>query len=386
MQSFDIAIVGLGALGSAAAFQLARRGGRVLGIDRFAPPHARGSTHAASRITRLAIGEGEHLTPFARRSQELWREIEQETGTSLLSTVGILVISSPARTSFTHVENFFAGTVAAARKHGIAHELLDAAAIRRRFPQFRIGDEEIGYYEPGGGFVRPEACVETQLELARRAGAEIHLDERVTGFVPRTADVLIATEKGSYAAQTLVLAAGAWLPELLGPPLAQQFRVFRQLQCWFAPMDDLFSAARFPVFIWELSGRRQAIYGFPDIDGAGVKVATEQYDLQAQASSLERDVLPAECAAMYESYVAPFLAGVSAHCTRASACLYTVTPDFGFVVDRHPHSDRVILASCCSGHGFKHSAALGEALAEIIADGRSRIDLSPFAIERLSVY
>lgn len=359
---------------------------KVLGFDRFAPPHSLGSTHGGSRITRLAIGEGVSLTPLAQRSHALWREIEVETGAALFSAVGALVISSAAKTSVTHVENFFANTIAAARTYGIDHDLLDASAIRRRFPQFQVGDEEFGYYEPGAGFLRPEACVAAQLDLARQHGAELRLNERVTGFAPHAADVQIATEKDSYTAQTLVIAAGPWFPELLDERLTRQFRVFRQVQYWFAPRDDSFSPGRFPVFIWELSGRRQGIYGFPDIDGAGVKVATEQYDTRTAACSVERAIDGAECAAMHKAYVAPFLPRLSAHCTHASACLYTVTADFGFVLDRHPDSDRVILASCCSGHGFKHSAALGEALAEIVSAGRSRIDVSAFRLARLSVY
>jgi sarcosine oxidase len=383
VRTFDAAVLGLGALGSAVAFQLARRGARVLGLDRFAPPHAMGSSHGQTRITRQAIGEGEHLTPFAQRSHDLWHDIEQEAGTHVLSACGLLVISSADKTSFTHVEQFFANTVAAARKHGIAHELLDAAAICRRFPQFRIADGESGYYEPDAGFLRPEAAVAAQLDLARRHGAELHADERAISFAPRREDVLITTVKNTYVAKQLVIAAGAWLPALLDDRLARHFRVFRQQQFWFAPTDTSFEPRRFPAFIWELSGRKQGLYGFPDFDGSGVKVATEQFEVTTTASSAAREVDRAECASMYELYVRPFLPQLSAQCTRASACLYTVTADFGFVIDRHPGCDRVLIASCCSGHGFKHSPALGEAIAELVLDGRSRMDLARFSLARL---
>ena len=167
MKVFDALVLGLGALGSAALLQLARRGIRVLGVDRLAPPHTQGSSHGETRITRCAIGEGEHFTPLALRSHVLWREIESETGAKLLTTPGVLVLSSPARTSFTHVEDFFANTVAAARRYHIAHEILDAEAIRRRYGQFCVRDDEIGYFEPGGGFLRPESCLSAQLEQAR---------------------------------------------------------------------------------------------------------------------------------------------------------------------------------------------------------------------------
>jgi sarcosine oxidase len=383
MKTFDVAVLGLGAIGSATVYQLAKRQTRVLGIDRYSPPHQLGSTHGASRITREAIGEGEHLTPLARRSHQIWREIELETGRSLLSTSGLLIISSSAKTSSTHVERFLANTIAAARRYGIVHELLGADAIRARYPQFRVHDDELGYFEPGGGFVRPEACVAAQLDLARRHGADIRVNEPVTTIVPAAGEVSIKTNVDDYRAKTVILAAGAWLPQFLDIGVARAFRVSRQVMFWFAPGDDSFRLDRFPVFIWELSGRPQAIYGFPDIDGAGVKVATEQYDLTTPADSIARDVSSKEIAIMHHNLIAPFLPQLPANCVRASACLYTVTADFGFVIDRHPQSERVVIASCCSGHGFKHSAALGEVLAELALTGRSRIDLVPFTLGRL---
>lgn len=384
MKVFDAAVLGLGSVGSAAAFQLAKRGAKVVGLDRFMPPHEFGSSHGETRITREAIGEGKYLTPLARRSHQLWRDIERETGAPLLSTTGLLILSGPAKTSFTHVEDFFATTVAAARENAIAHEILSALEIRRRFPQFRIRDDEIGYWEPGAGFLRPEACIAAQLAMARTYGADIRCNERVTAFRQTGDHVSIDSEAHSYIARWLVIAAGPWLPELVGGRLAASFRVFRQVMFWFASPDDSFRPGRFPVFIWELSGRKQALYGFPDIDGSGVKIAAEQYETATAASTVNRDVSRAECLSMHESYVAPFLHGLDAQCTRTSTCLYTVTADFGFVLDRHPDSDRIIVASCCSGHGFKHSAAIGEALAEIILDGGSRLDLAPFRFARLS--
>src|SRR5438552_3323285 len=221
MNTFDVAVLGLGAIGSPTVYQLAKRKARVLGIDRYAPPHTLGSTHGDTRITREAIGEGEHLTPIARRSHQLWRDIEQEAGASLLATPGVLIISSPARTSVTHVEHFLANTIAAARKYGISHEILDAGTVRSRYPQFRLRNDETGYFEPGAGFVRPEACVAAQLALARRHGADIHLNERVTDFVPHPDHVLITTERETWRANSLIIAAGAWLPEFLEPDKAR---------------------------------------------------------------------------------------------------------------------------------------------------------------------
>lgn len=386
---FQTIVLGLGAVGSAALCQLARKGNAVLGIDQFMPPHVHGSTHGHTRITRLAIGEGEQYTPLALRSHQLWRELEQETGATLLTTNGCLIISSPAKTAHTHVENFFATTLAAARRYGIAHEVLDAGEIRRRFHSFRVADDEIGYLERDGGFVYPEACVRAQLAVAVRCGATIRTEEKATGFGAAAGGVTVTTHRGTYAADKLIVAAGPWLPDLLNPPLARRFKVYRQVMFWFGVEDpvDAFLPSCWPVFIWELQRSKQAIYGFPAVDGpcGGVKIATEQYDRAVAADAAVRAVSDEEKRAMYEGYVAPYLSGVSAKCVKALSCLYTVTPDFAFVIDAHPDTDRVILASPCSGHGFKHSPAIGEALSELVIEGEARLDLSAFSLRRFSL-
>jgi sarcosine oxidase len=386
MDQFDTIVLGLGAVGSAAAYQLAARQHKVLGIDQFSPPHAHGSSHGDTRVTRLAIGEGAQYTPLAVRSHEIWRDLEKRTGASLLTTDGLLIISSAAKRSVTHVDDFFANTLAAAERFGIDHEVLDEQVIRRRFPAFNVADDEVGYFEPGAGFLRPEACIRTQLALAQQAGATIHRDEKVRGFDASDSIVTVTTNRGAYTCGQLIVAAGAWLPQLVGRDLASLFSVFRQVLYWFDIEDDpeAFSPQRFPVFIWELQRRPQGVYGFPAIDGpnGGIKISTETYGSTTTAETADRLVSPEEIAAMYEDYVAPYIHGVTRTCRRTATCLYTVTPDFGFVIDRHPQSDRVIIASPCSGHGFKHSAAIGEALAQWIIDGRSHVDLGAFNLRR----
>ncbi len=387
MERYDSVVLGLGAMGSAALYQLAKRGRKVLGLDQFSPPHAFGSSHGDTRITRLAIGEGEHYTPLVMRSHEIWREIERETGIKLLTITGGLVMSSRAKTSRLHVQDFFATTVAAAKRFRIAHDILDAKAIRRRFSQFNVRDDEIGYYESEAGFVRPEACIRVQLNLAKKYGATIHTEHKVLGFEPSGATVAITTDKDKYLADRLIVSAGAWLPQLIGETYAKPFAVRRQTLFWFAPKGPVtpFLPGNFPIYIWELQGRKQAIYGFPAVDGesGGVKVATQQYETTTTPDTVERNVSAAEATAMYE-YIAPYLPGLSSTCVKAVACLYTVTPDAEFVIDFHPEFPHVIIASPCSGHGFKHSAAIGEALAELAIDGKSRFDLSAFGLGRFS--
>ena len=375
-------------MGSAATLQLVRRGARVLGIDRHTPPHDLGSSHGDTRITRLAIGEGVHYTPLVLRSHELWRELERETGADLLTQCGGLVISSENKASALHVEGFFQNTVAAAERFHIAHELLDAKAIRARFPQFAVADEEYGYYEPAAGFLRPEACVRAQLTRARECGAKIHTNETVLDFDASSGGVTVTTNRATYTADKLIIAAGARLPGLLGEAYAKPFRIFRQVLHWFDVKGDIaaFAPGKFPVFIWELQKSRQGIYGFPAIDGpgGGIKIATEQYDATVSPDAAPSVVSGAEIAAMYRDCVQPFFPAVSGCSVKTATCLYTVTPDAGFVIDRHPDSDRVMIASPCSGHGFKHSPAIGEILCDLALTGRSPCDLTPFRLARFS--
>lgn len=379
---YDAIVLGLGAFGSATTYQLAKRGARVLGIDRLAPPHDQGSTHGDTRITRLANGENPLFTGFVRRSHEIWREIERETGESLLTQCGGLIISGASKAS-VHVEGFFENTVANARANGVAHERLSAQDIRARFPQFNVRDGESGYFEPEMGFVRPEACVRAQLDLARARGAELRLGERVLEFQESGDSVEVRTDRGTYRADAAILALGAWLPEMC-PKLAPLLKIHRQTLFWFDIDGDeaAYEPGRFPIFIWELPDRADGIYGFPVIaPGGGLKVATEQYHEATTPQMVRREVSPQEIAAMHR-LIAPFLPKVSARCRKAVTCLYTVTPDSQFIIDRLPGAGRVIVASPCSGHGFKHSPAIAEGLADLALDGSSRLDLTPFRLAR----
>ena len=328
MPHYDVAIIGLGAMGASASLQLAKRGANAIAFDRFGPPHSLGSSHGETRVTRLAIGEGEHLTPLAMRSHELWREIEREAGVSLLSETGALIISSERNAAQTHVAGFFRKTVAVAEQFGIAHEIFDASQIRARWPQFEVRDDEIGYFKSTAGFVRPEECVRAELSLAGHYGAETHTNETVLGFDAFERGVTVATDQGLYSAGKLIVAAGAWLPELLGEPFSSLFKVYRQTQFWFEVEETAaFAPGRFPVFIWELQNSTRGIYGFPALDGAcAIKVASESFDGTTTPGKANRDVSDYEIVGMYD-LIAPNLPGVTSRCVKAAACLYTVTPN-----------------------------------------------------------
>jgi sarcosine oxidase len=364
---------------------------RTLGLDRFSPPHRHGSSHGDTRITRLAIGEGAAYTPLAMRSHELWRELESETGEDLLTITGGLVMATRSGgTVLHHASGFFDQTVAAAQAFGIEHELLDAEEVRVRFPQFGLLGDERAYYEPGAGFLRPEACVRAQLGMAERHGAAVRRGERVSGYEAGDGrGVTVATDGGSYDADALVLACGSWIGELLPPELAVHFRAYRQLLHWFEIREDpaAFEPGRCPVYIWEFGpAAGDYVYGFPAVDGAqgGVKVAAEQYGAPADPEAIDRSVGEAEAEAMYGHYVRDRFPSLGPRRLRSAVCPYTVTPDWGFVLDRHPAHPEVFVASPCSGHGFKHSAAVGEAIAETLTEGKSSLDISPFGLGRLS--
>jgi sarcosine oxidase len=387
MPSFDVIVLGLGAMGSATAYQLAKRGSKVLGIDRFAPPHVNGSTHGETRITRLACGEGRAYTQFARRSHEIWRELEGATGRELLTQNGLIVISGEGPRAANHEKpDFLKVTIDIAKAEGIAHEVLSGRDARARFPAFRLNDSDIVYYEPGAGFVRPEPCVSAQLDVAARLGAKLHTGETVRSFAPAADHVSVVTDRATYTAATLVVTAGPWLPELMGEPLASLFRVRRQVLFWYAGeapayVHENFRPEKCPVYIWQIPAP-QAIYGFPAIDGPeqGAKIATEQYLHETTPDAVDRTVSEQEIRDMHATYVEPFFPGLGPRCVRTAVCLYTCVDRARFIIDFHPASRRVIVASPCSGHGFKHSAAIGEALSQFAIEGKTRFDLGAFAL------
>lgn len=383
----EVAVAGLGAMGAATLYQLARRGIAAIGIDRFVPPHAMGSSHGETRITRCAVGEGDDYVPLVRRSHAIWRELEHETGDTLLNACGLLMMAPRGVQTGHHGKiDFLNRTIGVARRHGIAHEVLDADGIARRFPAFCVQGNEEGYLEPGGGFVHPERCIAAQLRRAKELGATILTGRRIETIERQAGSVLIQTDAGPILADRVVVAAGAWSGKLLGGPFSVTLVPYRQVLHWF-PVDDpaAFHPDSCPAYIWMHGTRPENyLYGFPALQGASeVKVATEQYGAACDPGTVDRTVPDSERTAMYAAHVAGRLRGVRPEPGWSMACLYTVTPDSGFVIDRHPDSDRIIVVSACSGHGFKHSAGIGEAVAQMVCDGRSEIDLQPFRLARL---
>jgi sarcosine oxidase len=390
--SFETIVVGLGAMGSATLYQLAQRGVKALGIDLLSPPHSFGSSHGDTRITRQAIGEGDHYTPLSLRSYEIFREMEVKSQTRLLDVTGGLMISSLTEpVSVVHVERFFENTVAAAKRFGIKHDILNAQEMRSRFPQFNVENDELGYFEYDAAFLRPEAIIAVQLKLAAELGATIHTNETVISFEESEKGVEIRTNQGTYTCDHLVLSVGPWLTQLL-PELQAVFKVYRQVLYWFDIADQYaqFAPPQFPLFIWQLKGSDTGVYGLPALDGAagGFKIGSSNYLTEpVTPDSVKRTVAPEEINEMFDSKVSRCFPLASKNCIKTAVCLYTVTPDSAFVIDWLPSSSsssskRVILCSPCSGHGFKHAAAIGESIAEMATKGHSHLDLSAFKLSR----
>jgi sarcosine oxidase len=383
MQTYDLIVVGLGAVGSAALCQAALRGARVLGIDRFYPPHEFGSSHGETRITRQAIGEGPEFVPLVLRANVLWRALEEATGESLLAQNGGLILLDGAEVEGAGAA-FYRQTVDCAERFKIAHQILGADEMRLRFPQFVLQDDAVGYLEPGAGFLYPEKCIRAQLRVAAANRADVRMGEIVTGIITDSSGVIVQTNRSRYGAGRVVLSPGPWMGDWARSICGVEeshFSVYRQTLYWFAlhQPDPRFSRDQMPIFLWSSAQVEKGFYGFPSLDGISIKVATEQFEALSDPGEDPGVVAPEQAQDFYDEYVRVSLRGVSRRCLRTATCFYTVVPDHRFLIDHGVDSERVWFASACSGHGFKHSAAVGEALAQKALGEASIVELSPFA-------
>lgn len=374
MPSFDAAIIGLGVMGSAALAALGQRGRRVVGIDRFAPGHDRGSSHGATRIIRIGYFEHPSYVPLVRAAYPLWRELEARSGQQLLTITGILEMGAPG-------SELVAGTLQSARLHGLPHDVLDAASLMRRFPAFRVPDDFIGVFQADGGFVRAEPAVAAFQALARQAGAELRMQERVLSVEQNGESVRVRTDRGEIVAGWAIVAAGPWLASLM-PQLSVPIRVTRQVLAWFEPVRHAradFATERFPVFL--LQNRQGVFYGFP-ADTDGMKVAKHHHlDEAVDPEDCDRTVSAAD-EAIIRTMLKAHLPNADGPLLATRTCLYTMAPDGDFILDRMPGSPRIIIASPCSGHGFKFAPVIGEIIADLAVTGSTKHDISRFSLTR----
>lgn len=367
----EVIVVGLGADGSATAAHLARRGARVLGLEAFARGHTDGSSGGLTRVIRLAYYEHPDYVPLLRRAWTLWRELEHETGSELLRQTGG-VYAGPRDGALV------AGSLRSAREHGLEHALLDPDALRTRLPLFRFAPDWWGLAEASAGYLRPERCIAAHLALAERHGADLRFGERVRGWAADGSGVRVTTDRGTHRADRLVIAAGAWNAQLL-PQLAPHLGVRRVPLFWFEPRAEQEALAQLPVYIVD-SGEGHGCYGFPYLADQGLKVATHGLGTPADPDMLDRSVHP-EDEAPVRAFLRAHLPVADAPLRQAKICMYTVTPDEHFVVDRE---GPVAYASACSGHGFKFASVIGEVLADLALDGRTAHPIGFLAAARFA--
>lgn len=375
--SADLAVVGLGAFGAAVAYQATALGLDVVGFDRYHPPHDFGSSHAETRVTRLAVGEGAHYVPFAQRSHEIWREVGAATGSVLLHDYGGLIIAPTGASSDERWGSFVDDTATVAAGADLDFEQLSAAESRARFPNFLVGDDEVVGREPTAGTVMADEAIAAQLHLANDGGADLRFGSTVTGLGRSEGRPIVRTSKGDIAARHVVVAAGAWAPSFHD---RERLRVTRQVVFWFEAENlETWRPDHVSFAIWarESIDEYLGAFGAPWGGIPGVKVLGEQFVDTTSPEAVDRTVSPTEIATFYERMVEPRLSGLTPNCVKAAVCLYTNTDDDHFLIDAHPEHPDVTVVSACSGHGFKHSAAIGEALARRSA-GHDHLDLTPF--------
>ena len=364
MNHYDVIVVGLGGMGSAALAHAASRGKRVLGLEQFQPAHDQGSSHGKSRVIRLAYFEDPAYVPLLRRAYELWRRLETQTGRRLLQITGGLMIGAPDSA-------VVAGSLRSAREHHLDHELLDAAQIHARFPALTPDRDVVALFEHEAGIVFPEEAIRAHLDAAIDNGARAHFDERVEGWDATASGAIeVRTSKAKYETGRLILAPGSWASELFkidGLPL----EVEPQQLHWFEPRSGaalLFQPDRFPIYIWDLGNGIQ-FYGFPADDDGRVKVAFFRSKVKGE-EAMRAALLP---------HIPALAEGALVDTVH---CKYTLTPDQHFVIGHHPGAANVVIASPCSGHGYKFASVIGEILADLAIDGETRHPIGLFAPAR----
>jgi sarcosine oxidase len=375
---FDAIVVGLGGMGSASLYHLARRGLKVLGLEQFEIPHRLGSSHGLTRIIRLAYFESPDYVPLLRRAYELWRGLESETGDRLLLVTGSIDAGWEASRTVQ-------GSLAACRDHALPFELLDAASLHRRHPGYELPAGMQAVWQPQGGFLVPERCVTQHVTLAVKHGARVEQHARVLEWEPAGQGVKVRTHANTFHAARLVITAGPWARTLL-PMLAELAVPERQVVMWTAVEDEaMFSPERFPVFNLQAShDDSERYYGYPIHGRRGFKIGMYHHrrergspeELSRETDSVDEELLRGAIRRFFPRANGPVLA--------AETCLFTNTPDEHFVLDRYSGASAVVIGAGFSGHGFKFCSVVGEIMADLVTKGTSEFDLRMFGLDRFA--
>ncbi len=390
-ERYDVIVLGLGAMGSATAYHSAKRGMRVLGLDAFGRGHAYGSSHGKTRGIREAYGESPQYVPLVQRAYALWRELGEATGQQLVTITGGISAapvpesdapaSDPAIAATRARAAFGMNQRVSAEQYGLQIEVFDADEIHHRFPGLRVPEDYMAIYDPHTGFLRPEQCVLAHLDQAIAHGAVLHHYEPAHSWHPDGAGVRVETARGTYYADRLIITAGAWMGEML-TDLHLPLQATRQFNVYFTPKrPELYGPNVFPVY--GFSGPEGSYYGVPNLPGDGFKIGRHDGGEPCTPETVHRIVEPHEVDTM-RAVVEKYLPDAAGEVILTATCLYTMTPDGHFILDRHPQYGQVTFASPCSGHGFKFSAAIGEIMTDLAFDGESRFDLGFLAANRFS--
>lgn len=371
---YDVAVVGLGGMGSAILAHCAARGVSAIGLEQFAPAHDLGSSHGRTRMIRKAYFEDPAYVPLVLRAYELWPELERATGQEILRLTGLLSVGEEA-------SEIIQGTRRAAGEHNLLVESLSRREVKARYPTLELWKDEVALFEIDGGVLNPERAIRAHLQLAESSGAEMRFGIAMEAWHATDKGFEVRLSDGTHiSASKLVLALGAWFQETL-ESLGIRIRVQRNIQAWFCPKTHAYDASGFPGFLLNRRGLPAPLYGFPDF-GDGIKAAFHGLGDLTDAKQIDREIDRARDVEPIVRALEQWMPGAAQTLREAKPCMYTLTPDEHFVIDRHPDHANLILCGGFSGHGFKFAPVVGEIGAELALDGGSRHEIKFLSLGR----
>ncbi len=370
---FDAIVVGVGGMGSATLWQLARRGQKALGLEQFDIPHSSGSSHGINRIIRLAYYEDPSYVPLLKRAYELWRELEAACGERILHITGSIDASEPEGIVFS-------GALESCKLHDLPHEILTSAELSKRFPGYQLPDDYLALYQKDGGFLLSERAIVQHTEEAMKLGAEIHGREEVLDWTSSSNGLSVRTTRGVYQTEKLIFTAGAWMGRLVDE-LASLLRPERQVLAWLQPLEPAkFTPETFPVF--NLTVPEGRYYGFPIYGNPGFKIGRYHHRDQTIDPAEPLRAPDAVDEEILRAFTRRYTPAADGPALALRTCIFTNAPDEHFIIDTLPGDDRVVIASPCSGHGYKFCSVVGEILTDLAIDGSTRHDISLFRLDR----
>ncbi|MBU7595196.1 N-methyl-L-tryptophan oxidase [Metabacillus halosaccharovorans] len=374
--NYDVIIIGAGSMGMAAGYYLSKSGKKTLLLDSFHPPHNKGSHHGETRIIRYAYAEGEEYVPFILKAQELWNELERDTGKPLFIPTGVLSVGNKE-------SNFIQNTISSSTTYSLPLEVMNPAEVQNRWSGITLPNDFIGCFEPTSGVLKCEESIKAYQMLAEMNGATILSNSRVKEIHIQEEKVTIKTSDKTFCSDSLVVAAGAWSGHLLSMlDLNLPLTPVRKTFAWFDVNEKIYNSNDFPAFAFETS--QGLYYGFPSVDGAGLKVGRhdggERINPDEAMKQFGEIVEDEGDLIQFLNQYLPEIGSLK----YGKTCMYTLTPDDKFVIDIHPKYSNVAIAAGFSGHGFKFSSAVGQALSNLIVSGKNEIDISQFSIDRFN--